>query len=174
MVEDIVTWYPAGTAPAATIRFVVWPVWPTAVVWHAHVLPTAMGNGIELACTNESELALGRALGAELGGAPGAEPDRAPAAERVLGCALVADLVVVGALVTGAALEAREFAPAKVLPDDWGMSGAVPAGPPMHPARTMTARPARTALTDPCFLMQMPRSAGVMSAAQIPVWTHQK
>src|SRR5271166_4172164 len=144
VVEDIVTWYPAGTAPAATIRFVVWPVWPTAVVWYTHVLPTATGNGIELACTNESE--------------------------RVLGRALVAELVVVGAPVTGAALEAREFAPAKVLPDDWGTSGAVPAGPPMHPVRTMTARPARTALTDPCFLMQMPRSAGVMSAAQIPVW----
>jgi len=169
VVDEIVTSYPAGTAPAATIRFVVCPVWLTAVVWYSHVLPTATGNGIEFACTNESELGLGRAPGAErvLGPAPGAE--------RVLGRAVVSDLVVVDALITGAALVARGFAPTEVLPDaSPGMSGAVPIGAPVHPARTIMDRPRRTALTDPCLLMQLPRSAGVMLAAHLPVWTHQK
>jgi len=189
VVDEIVASNPAGTAPVATIRFVVCPVWPTAVVWYSHVLPTATGNGIEFACTNESELGLGRAPGAErvLGPAPGAErvlgpapgAERvlgpAPGAERVLGRAVVSDLVVVDALVTGAALVARGFAPTEVLPDaSPGMSGAVPIGAPVHPARTIMDRPRRTALTDPCLLMQLPRSAGVMLAAHLPVWTHQK
>ena len=89
---------------------------------------------------------LGRALVAEpLGRAP-------------LGRALVAEPLG-RALTTGAALEASEFTPVEVLPDDSpGTSGAVPIGAPVHPARTIMAAPARTAVTDPCLLMKLPPS----------------
>ena len=111
---------------------------------------------------------LGRALVAEpLGRALVAEPlGRALVAEP-LGRALVAEPLG-RALMTGAALEARDFTPVEMLPDDSpGMSGAVPIGAPLHPARTIMAAPVRTALTDPCLLMQLPRSAGVTQ----PGWT---
>jgi hypothetical protein len=58
VVEDIVTSYPAATGPAETILFVVRPVWSPAVVRYTHVLPTATGNGIESACTNDWEVSL--------------------------------------------------------------------------------------------------------------------
>ena len=53
VVEDTVTRYPPEPGPAATILFVVRPVWPPACVWQIHVFPTATGNGIELAFAND-------------------------------------------------------------------------------------------------------------------------
>jgi hypothetical protein len=38
------------------ILFVVWPVWPPVVVRYTQVLPTATGNGTELAFTNDCEV----------------------------------------------------------------------------------------------------------------------
>jgi len=94
VVEDTVTWYPAGTAPAATICFVVWPVRPTAVVWYTYALPMATGNGIELACTNESELALDRApMGAPLSQKQAGKG--CPAGPRQTGCERTSSLVTV-------------------------------------------------------------------------------
>src|SRR5271165_323912 len=60
-VSDIVTRWPPGTAATDTTRFVTMLcallTWET--VWYTQVLPTAMGNGIDPADTNEFEVALG-------------------------------------------------------------------------------------------------------------------
>ena len=109
------------------ILLVVWPVWPPAVVWYTQVFPTATGNGIELALTNDFASALRPALVAEV----------------ALWCALPA----------GVALEASEVTPAVAVRSvALGISGVVAAGTP-HPARARMAAPASTAFADPCLLM---------------------
>jgi len=91
------------------------------------VLPTATGNGIELAFTNDCEVSLGRPL--------------------------VTD-VALGRALPWAALEAGEVAAVDVLPTaSPGTSGAVAVPTPVHPARTTMAAPARTALAGPCLPM---------------------
>jgi hypothetical protein len=129
VVEAIVTWYPADVMNAETILFVVVPVSPLmpALVWYTQVLPTATGNGIELAATNAFWVVLGDALeGALLTGlaveARGVEVDE------------VRPSVWLG---TSGAVPADTLHPASRL----------------HPARVMMATPARTALADPRLLM---------------------
>src|SRR5229473_2653901 len=124
VVEDTVTWYPAVPGRAATIVFVVRPVPPPALVRYTHLLPTATGNGIELAFTNGLAAAFWRALAAG------------------------------AAVVTGAAVDASDVAPCAVLPAAWrDTSGAVAVPTPVQPARARRARPARKARADRCLLM---------------------
>jgi hypothetical protein len=61
MVSDIVTWWPPGTGATDTTRFVtrLCSLLMLETVWYTQVLPTAMGNGIDPADTNEFEVALG-------------------------------------------------------------------------------------------------------------------
>ncbi len=122
------TWYPAGPGPAATIRFVVWPASLPTSVRYTQVLPTATGNGMELALANDLVAVAALVAGAGLRRALVAPP------------------------VACAALEASEDAPDVPPVVSPGISGAVLVGTP-HPARAMMAAPARTALADPCLLM---------------------
>src|SRR5271166_3768622 len=102
------------------ILLVVWPLWPLVVVWYTHVLPTATGNGIELAFTNDCEAAFWRVP--------------------------VTELALCRALAPGPELEAGEVAPVDVLcPVSPGTSGAVAVPTPVHPARAMMAAPAQCA-----------------------------
>jgi hypothetical protein len=97
--DDIVTRYPAEPGPAATILFVVRPVAPPASVWYTHVLPTATGNGIELALANDFDAT------------PGRMPAGLPVAELPLCPALLPGLLAPGLLLPGLALEAWEPEP---------------------------------------------------------------
>src|SRR5712691_1334618 len=130
VVEDTVTWYPAVPGRAATIVFVVRPVPPPALVRYTHLLPSATGNGIELAFTNGLAAAFWRAVAA--------------------GAAVVTGAPV----VTGAAVDASDVAPLAVFPAAWpDTSGAVDVPTPVQPARAMRARPTRKARADRCLLM---------------------
>src|SRR5260370_13072772 len=124
VVEDTVTWYPAVPGRAATIVFVVRPVPPPALVRYTHLLPTATGNGIELAFTNGLATAFWRAVAAG------------------------------AAVVTGAAVDASDVAPLAGLPAAWPVPSGARDGPtPAPPARPMKARPTRKARADRCLLM---------------------
>src|SRR5580704_8098675 len=61
MVSDIVTWWPPAIGATDTTRFVtrLCSLLMLETVWYTQVLPTAMGNGIDPADTNEFEVALG-------------------------------------------------------------------------------------------------------------------
>ena len=81
MVSDIVTRWPPGTVATDKTRFVTrlcaWSMPDTT--WYTQVLPTATGNGIDPAGTNEFEVALGVPEGElELAAAEGDPPDEVP------------------------------------------------------------------------------------------------
>src|SRR5580704_1301071 len=59
MVSDIVTRWPLGTGATDKTRFVTRLCLLPETTWYTQVLPTAMGNGIDPADTNEFEVALG-------------------------------------------------------------------------------------------------------------------
>jgi hypothetical protein len=130
---------------------VVRPVPASDVVSYTHVLPTATGNGIESAFTNDPDPLFPLVLA------------RVP----VLGVAL---LWVPG---IWAARDAAEAEPGAVLAVLWpGTSGAVPFGEPLHPARANMAAPARTAAADSRLLMSLPRPGEVMPASRKPGLRH--
>jgi hypothetical protein len=124
------------------------------LVWYTHVLPTATGNGIELALANAFDAA------------PGLMSGWLSPAELPLGPALLPGLLAPGLLAPallppGLALEAWVPVPdvAAVAPGDpavllvtWGVA---PFGTePLHPARTAPAMTvAARAAADPCLLM---------------------
>jgi hypothetical protein len=111
-----------------TILLVVRPTWVPFVVLYTHVLPTATGNGIESAVTND--------------------PDPVFRPVPVVGFTLCR------AFGDRDAPDAAEAAPDAVLASVWrGTSGATPFGAPPHPARATIAAPARTAVADPRLLM---------------------
>src|SRR5260370_37264384 len=103
VVEDTVTWYPAVPGRAATSVFVVRPVPPPALGRYTHLLPTATGNGIELAFTNGLATPFLRAVAAG------------------------------ASVVTGAAVDTSDVAPLAVLPAAWPVtSGAVDCPTPLQ------------------------------------------
>jgi len=61
MVSDIVTRWPPGTGATDKTRFVtrLCVLLTLERVWYTQVLPTAIGNGMDPAATNEFEVALG-------------------------------------------------------------------------------------------------------------------
>jgi hypothetical protein len=83
MVSDIVTRWPPGTGATDKTRFVTTLcVFPESA-WYTQVLPTAMGNGIDPADTNEFEVALGVPNTLALAVAEG-DPPAAVLADEVL------------------------------------------------------------------------------------------
>jgi hypothetical protein len=83
MISDIVTRWPPGTGATDKTRFVTTLcVFPESI-WYTQVLPTAMGNGIDPADTNEFEVALGVPSALALAVAEG-DPPAAVLADEVL------------------------------------------------------------------------------------------
>ena len=123
----------ARTGATDKTRFVtrLWVLLTLERVWYTQVLPTAMGNGIDPADTNEFEVALG-------------VPEVAPALAVTDGDppdAVLSDEVLADEVLPDAAPDVLTYAP--------------------HPASAVTAAPARTARRDLYLLKSMPRSVKV-------------
>ena len=90
MVSDIVTRWPPGTGATDKTRFVtrLCALLMLETVWYTQVLPTAMGNGIDPADTNEFEVAL--EVAPPLGVADG-DPPAPVLPDAVLADAVLAD-----------------------------------------------------------------------------------
>jgi hypothetical protein len=145
VVCDITTWYPAEAGPDEMILSVLRPVAPPALVWYTQVSPTVTGKVIDLGATYEFDV--------EPAPEPAPEPEEPepapepeepepapePVPERVPCAAPVAEAAALTELV----------AP---VPFHWLTCG-VPALPDaLHPARTLTAAPARTVAASRCLL----------------------
>jgi hypothetical protein len=105
---------------------------------------------MESACTNAFDPVFCRVPLTEVALCPELGPELSPELGRALP----------GAVLCGE-LDAGEVVAVEVFPAAWpGTSGAVAVPTPVHPARAMMAAPTRTALTDPCLPMQLPRSGG--------------
>src|SRR5580693_7192945 len=110
MVLDIVTRWPPGTGVTDTTRFVtrLCVLLMLERVWYTQVLPTAMGNGIDRADTNEFEVA--RGVAPVLAVAEGDPPD-AVLPDAVLPDTALPDTVLPDAVLPDAAPDVLADAP---------------------------------------------------------------